>query len=185
MCQGVGVGGGGKSRGCEGGGGAGYWGTVLVDFNKCDLFCWGGGGGVFFLRACVFCFGFYTYTPEFATFCLHSWCMLGLFLQPVFFSQGHRTSGSVQLREVMFSSHRVGPCYTPSHDRVLLAPAIQSLTGQQQLVGGPMSMATVCLFVRCIMSLQHPNGAQGWISSDIFKHCHTETEVADQTFYLT
>ena len=36
----------------------------------------------------------------------------------------------------------------------------------------------VCLLVGCLMSQQHASVSQGWI-------CHTEIEVADQTFYLT
>ena len=41
------------------------------------------------------------------------------------------------------------------------------------------------LFVGCLTSQQHASVSQGWICSDNFTCCHTETEVADQTFYLT
>ena len=41
------------------------------------------------------------------------------------------------------------------------------------------------LFVGCLTSQEHANVSQGWICSDIFTCCHTEIEVADQTFYLT
>ena len=43
----------------------------------------------------------------------------------------------------------------------------------------------VCLFVGCLTSQQHASVSQGWICSDNFTRCHTEIEVADQTFYLT
>ena len=45
--------------------------------------------------------------------------------------------------------------------------------------------AAVCLFVGCLASQQHASVSQGRICSDNFTCCHTETEVADQTFYLT
>ena len=35
------------------------------------------------------------------------------------------------------------------------------------------------------MSHQHVSVSQGWICSDNSMRCHTETEVADQTGYLT
>ena len=41
------------------------------------------------------------------------------------------------------------------------------------------------LFVGCLMSQQHASISQGRICSDNFTCCHTETEVADQTFHLT
>ena len=43
----------------------------------------------------------------------------------------------------------------------------------------------VCLFVGCLTSQQHASVSQGRICSDNFMCCHTEIEVADQTFYLT
>ena len=43
----------------------------------------------------------------------------------------------------------------------------------------------VCLFVGCSTSQQQASVPQGRICSDNFTCCHTETEVADQTFYLT
>ena len=43
----------------------------------------------------------------------------------------------------------------------------------------------VCLFVGCLMSLQQASVSQGRICSDNFTCCHTEIEVADQTFHLT
>ena len=41
------------------------------------------------------------------------------------------------------------------------------------------------LFVGCLMSQQHASVSQGRICSDKFTCCHTEIEVADQTFHLT
>ena len=43
----------------------------------------------------------------------------------------------------------------------------------------------VCLLVDCLTSQQHASVSQGRICSDNFTCCHTETEVADPTFYLT
>ena len=44
---------------------------------------------------------------------------------------------------------------------------------------------TVCLLVGCLTSQQQASVSQGQICSDNFTCCHTEIEVADQTFYLT
>ena len=41
------------------------------------------------------------------------------------------------------------------------------------------------LFVGCITSPQHANVSQGWTCSDNCTCCHTEIEVADQTFNFT
>ena len=45
--------------------------------------------------------------------------------------------------------------------------------------------ARVCLLVGCLTSQQHVSVSQRRICSDNFTCCHTETEVADPTFYLT
>ena len=42
-----------------------------------------------------------------------------------------------------------------------------------------------CLLVGCLTSQQQASVSQGRICSDNFTGCHTEIEVADQTFYLT
>ena len=42
-----------------------------------------------------------------------------------------------------------------------------------------------CLFVGCLTSQQQASVSQGQICSDKFTCCHTEIEVADQTFDLT
>ena len=44
---------------------------------------------------------------------------------------------------------------------------------------------TEILFVGCLMSQQHASVSQGRICSDNFTCCHTEIEVANQTFHLT
>ena len=44
---------------------------------------------------------------------------------------------------------------------------------------------TVCWLVGCLTSQQQASVSQGRICSDNFTCCHTEIEVADQTFYLT
>ena len=41
------------------------------------------------------------------------------------------------------------------------------------------------VLVACLMSQQHASVSRGRICSDNFTCCHTETEVADQTFNLT
>ena len=43
----------------------------------------------------------------------------------------------------------------------------------------------VCLFVGCLTSQQQASVSLGRICSDNFTCCHTEIEVADQTFHLT
>ena len=43
----------------------------------------------------------------------------------------------------------------------------------------------VCWLVDCLTSQQQASVSQGRICSDNFTCCHTEIEVADQTFYLT
>ena len=47
------------------------------------------------------------------------------------------------------------------------------------------SLRFVCWLVGCLTSQQHASVSQGRICSDNFTCCHTEIEVADQTFYLT
>ena len=46
-------------------------------------------------------------------------------------------------------------------------------------------VAIVCWFVVCLTSQQQASVSQGRVCSDKFTCCHTEVEVADQTFYLT
>ena len=42
---------------------------------------------------------------------------------------------------------------------------------------------TRSLFVNCLTSQQHTSVSQGWMCSDNWTCCHTEIEVADQTFH--
>ena len=42
-----------------------------------------------------------------------------------------------------------------------------------------------CWLVGCLTSQQHASVSQGRICSDNFTCCHTEIQVADQTFHLT
>ena len=69
---------------------------------------------------------------------------------------------------------------------------------QKENVGGALLLAVSTVFlpgivcsrfmqvkVGCLTSQQHASVSQGLICSDNFTCCHTEIEVADQTFYLT
>ena len=49
----------------------------------------------------------------------------------------------------------------------------------------PLQLKFVCWLVGCLTSQQQASVSQGRICSDNFTCCHTEIEVADQTFYLT
>ena len=46
-------------------------------------------------------------------------------------------------------------------------------------------LLNVCLLVACLTSQQQASVSQGRICSDSCTCCHTETDVTDQTFYLT
>ena len=48
-----------------------------------------------------------------------------------------------------------------------------------------VSLSNTLLLVGCLTSQQQASVSQGRICSDNFTCCHTEIEVADQTFYLT
>ena len=47
------------------------------------------------------------------------------------------------------------------------------------------SAVIVCWLVGCLTSQQHASVSQGRICSDNFTCCHTEIQVANQTFHLT
>ena len=49
---------------------------------------------------------------------------------------------------------------------------------------GHGGLFVVAWLLGCLMSQQHAGVSQGRICSDNFTCCHTEIEVADQTFYL-
>ena len=50
---------------------------------------------------------------------------------------------------------------------------------------GRQALRFVCWLVGCLTSQQQASVSQGRICTDNFTCCHTEIEVADQTFYLT
>ena len=56
--------------------------------------------------------------------------------------------------------------------------------GDQQAPRAHVLMATICSLFACLMPQHHANTFQGQIWSDKWTCCHTEIEVADQTFYL-
>ena len=60
---------------------------------------------------------------------------------------------------------------------------IATAGGKNPCSGG--RVGSQCLLVACLTSQQHVSVSQGRICSDNYKCCHTEIEVADQTFYLT
>ena len=61
-----------------------------------------------------------------------------------------------------------------------VGPRTHGVNGQT-----PRGQGFVCLLVDCLMSQQHGSVSQRQICLDKFTCCHTETEVADPTFYLT
>ena len=65
-----------------------------------------------------------------------------------------------------------------SHSKLFVVPASSfwSLHG--------LTLLGRLLFVGCLEPLQHASVPHGWICSDSRTCCQTETEVADQTFYL-
>ena len=62
--------------------------------------------------------------------------------------------------------------------RPRLEPALGAGAGQE-------SRRAVCWLLACLTSQQHASVSQGRICSDNFTPCHTEIEVADETFHLT
>ena len=52
------------------------------------------------------------------------------------------------------------------------------------MLGAVFDFFLLSLFVGCLTSQQHASVSQGWICSDNCTCCHTEMEVADQTFCL-
>ena len=54
-----------------------------------------------------------------------------------------------------------------------------------ELTRDVFSVAELLLLVGCLKSQQQASVSQGRICSENFTRCHTEIEVADQTFYLT
>ena len=68
---------------------------------------------------------------------------------------------------------------------MLVAVAVVSRTAVSVSVELTVAVITVCLFVGYLTSQQHASVSQGRICTDNFTCCHTEIEVADQTFHLT
>ena len=63
-----------------------------------------------------------------------------------------------------------------------------NLIMHQQILPQPfICFVVVCIevFVGCLASQQHASVSQGWTCSDYFTYCHTEIEIAGQTFHLT
>ena len=60
-----------------------------------------------------------------------------------------------------------------------------NLHSEKTAAARPVNSVVVCLLVGCLMSQQHASVSQGRICLDNFTCCHTEIEVADQTFNLT
>ena len=54
-----------------------------------------------------------------------------------------------------------------------------------QYVGNGLDVWDCLFVVGCLTSKQHASVSQGRICTDSFTCCHTEIEVADQTFHLT
>ena len=56
-----------------------------------------------------------------------------------------------------------------------------SVTGKQSHATSCSGWTSCLLVAGCLTSQQHASVSQGWICSDNFTCCQTETEVADQT----
>ena len=86
----------------------------------------------------------------------------------------HIALGSVRLKQVC--------CAQTSHCELTRSQCRDIQTSHWVLI---FFCFWVCLLVGCLTSQQHASISQGQICSDSFTCCHIETEVADQTFYLT
>ena len=81
--------------------------------------------------------------------------------------------------------------YTCCHTEIDVADQALYLTQANCSDTGPTSHSAnpetpgACLFVGCLTSQQHASVSQGRICSENFTCCHTEIEVANQTFHLT
>ena len=108
---------------------------------------------------------------------------------------------SKPVHSLMLSSHRflcqplrLPPCTVPcrivfaSPDDLVTCPYHFSLRLFTEVRRSPYTSdckGEVCLFVGCLTPQKQASVSQGRIFSDNFTCCHTEIEVADQTFYLT
>ena len=73
-------------------------------------------------------------------------------------------------------------CATRRERQLLISAQLES---HLRLLYFTTEIISRCLLVGCITSQQHASVSQGRICSDNCTCCHTETEVADQTFHLT
>ena len=74
------------------------------------------------------------------------------------------------------------PCWLSCHTSGVTG-SVQGLAGSEK--EGNTETGCSCWLVGCLTSQQHASVSQGRICSDNFTCCHTEIQVADQTFYLT
>ena len=68
---------------------------------------------------------------------------------------------------------------------ICLAPKVMKKRKKPEYNEKPTATSPLLLFVGCLTSQQYTSVSQGRICSDNLTRCHTETEVADQTFHLT
>ena len=68
---------------------------------------------------------------------------------------------------------------------ICLAPKVMKKRKKPEYNEKSTTTSPLLLFVGCLTSQQHASVSQGRICSDNLTRCHTETEVADQTFHLT
>ena len=112
-------------------------------------------------------------------------------LWPVFFSTAYGPSNRQYVQYLCGLSVSFSTAYRPSNRQfvqylcglsVSFSTAYRPNNRQyvQYLMAGSASF--ICWWHNV---LQHASVSQGWIYSDNFTCCHTETEVADQTFHLT
>ena len=73
-----------------------------------------------------------------------------------------------------------GHAWTGQDTSQAVLARLKAVLASPKLVG-----IDVCLLVGCLTSQQQASVSQGRICADNFTCCHTEIEVADQTFYLT
>ena len=72
-----------------------------------------------------------------------------------------------------------------SQGRICLTSQQHASVSQGRICLTSQQHASVSQGRICLTSQQHASVSQGQICSDNFTCCHTETEIADQTFYLT
>ena len=93
-------------------------------------------------------------------------------------------AGRVDYDNTNGNSLTVLPCGRPIIRETLLRESVCSCS-QHFLLTTVGCSYNLFVFVGCLTSQQQASVSQGRICSDNFTCCHTEIEVADQTFYLT